>query len=933
MLYKNIETGNNIIYFCEKPNRYLDRRLKKEIKNEMKAIIKIFKTNKKYIENLNKKAQEDITEIKRKNDYIDEYLEKKKEKYVKNELKENKEFFDDFDGKKLDENQRKAVVINEINNQIIAGAGSGKSLTLAAKIKYLIDKKGIDAREILCLTYSNASKNDLKKKVPDEVEVKTFHGLGNSILKEKDPEVYAFDKCFNTFILEKEDITEMVVTFFSKYFNPLVTDAESLGEFYKIEAGRNLETLKSVELKEIYDKEKKLNKEEKTTLKNEIVKSTEELIIANFLYLNGVDYVYEISYPHEDHYKPDFYLTDYDIYLEHFGVDENLDALWIKDEEARQRYKDGIYWKREIHEKNNTKMIETYSYYSINDKLTENLEELLLENGVELNRINVHIFLEKVMNKRTVKQFNDFKNLFKSFINLFKGNNFKKSKFDEFIEESEKEEVLFNKTRTKMFLELASRFYDYYEDYLRKTSKRKMNKDRIDFNDMINLATERVNEQGSSALEYDYKYLIVDEYQDVSLTRTKLLKAIQDATGAKLTVVGDDWQSIYRFTGCDISLFTKFEEYYEKPEILKIVNTYRNSQELIDVSGAFIMQNEHQIPKKLNSQNDSIKKPIKIKRYVKKNEVINVFRDSIKEISSFSNGNILVLGRNGSDINFLKYMGEEDREIFEIHELGHNHYEIIYKPKDYIDIEFRTVHSSKGLEADNVIILNLTTEGAGFPSNVSNDPILRFVVDETDEYENAEERRLFYVGLTRTRNYTYLFAPYTNESVFVTEIKDDINVEDDAKSNDLESLPIIKTNLKCPICETGDVLIRKDTNAEGKYYEQFVCSNRACEWQGGFYNEGISLDTLRFCPHCQGIIYDKMGNGAYSTCSNFPKCQYNPQTGRLRPKQPKETYICPDCGSKLILRDGKYGLFFGCDNFPDCRFSCGVIESQIYKKE
>ena len=306
VLYKNIETGNNIIYFCEKPNRYLDRRLKKEIKNEMKAIIKIFKTNKKYIENLNKKAQEDITEIKRKNDYIDEYLEKKKEKYVKNELKENKEFFDDFDGKKLDENQRKAVVINEINNQIIAGAGSGKSLTLAAKIKYLIDKKGIDAREILCLTYSNASKNDLKKKVPDEVEVKTFHGLGNSILKEKDPEVYAFDKCFNTFILEKEDITEMVVTFFSKYFNPLVTDAESLGEFYKIEAGRNLETLKSVELKEIYDKEKKLNKEEKTTLKNEIVKSTEELIIANFLYLNGVDYVYEISYPHEDHYKPDF---------------------------------------------------------------------------------------------------------------------------------------------------------------------------------------------------------------------------------------------------------------------------------------------------------------------------------------------------------------------------------------------------------------------------------------------------------------------------------------------------------------------------------------------------------------------------------------------------------------------------------------------------
>ena len=213
--------------------------------------------------------------------------------------------------------------------------------------------------------------------------------------------------------------------------------------------------------------------------------------------------------------------------------------------------------------------------------------------------------LSKIVERDKVNRYQNFMNLITTFIQLFKGNDFTIDKFDEFKKENESNEDEFDKKRTNLFLNIVEDVYIAYENHLKEISK-------IDFNDMINNATHEV-EKGN--LHKNYRYILVDEYQDTSYTRYNLVKAIQNKTGAKVCVVGDDWQSIYRFTGCDVALFSKFEDYFENPEKLKIETTYRNSQELIDISGRFIKKNPNQINKSLHSNKYSSTKPVKIIYY------------------------------------------------------------------------------------------------------------------------------------------------------------------------------------------------------------------------------------------------------------------------------------------------------------------------------
>ena len=277
---------------------------------------------------------------------------------------------------------------------------------------------------------------------------------------------------------------------------------------------------------------------------------------------------------------------------------------------------------------------------------------------------------------------------------------------------------------------------------------------------MLTRAKERVYDTKT-------KYIIIDEYQDTSYVRFSLIKEIIDKTNAKLMVVGDDFQSIYRFTGCDLELFTNFHKYFRNTKIRYISNTYRNSNELIDVAGSFIMKNKEQIKKKLKS-NIHINKPIVVVRYKMKNDLKKLILNIYKK-----NKNILILGRNNNDIN--SYL---DKDFI----IKDN--KIIYLKNRKIDIKYLTVHKAKGLEADNVIIINLYNKTLGFPNKMNDDKLLRFVSKNKINYPYDEERRLFYVALTRTKEKVYLYTPF-NPSVFVNELIDDyrdridiINIKD-----------------------------------------------------------------------------------------------------------------------------------------------------------
>ena len=322
-----------------------------------------------------------------------------------------------------------------------------------------------------------------------------------------------------------------------------------------------------------------------------------------------------------------------------------------------------------------------------------------------------------------------FKDTIKTFINLFKSNNYTLDSFKTFFKINNETNYIIKQKRHNAFLKLVRQIYINYEDYLNRTNQ-------IDFHDMINKATNIINREGI----YPYKYIIIDEYQDTSLNKCLLIKAIQNKTNASLIAVGDDWQSIYRFTGSNLEIFTNFKDYFPKAKILKLKNTYRNSQELINLTHKFIMKNPYQINKKISS-NKSVKTPIHIYYYKKSiKEVWNQISNNLKEET-------FILGRNNKERQTIPMM---------------NKY-----------MKFMTVHKSKGLEAENVVILNLENSITSFPCKIEDSEYLKYVIPKEDDYAYAEERRLFYVALTRAKSTVTLLVNKNNPSIFVTELLKD----------------------------------------------------------------------------------------------------------------------------------------------------------------
>lgn len=343
-------------------------------------------------------------------------------------------------------------------------------------------------------------------------------------------------------------------------------------------------------------------------------------------------------------------------------------------------------------------------------------------------------------NKYTEKDIINLKRLINTFISLYKSNNYDYYFYIELLKKIKYTINIKQYLKNKSLLLIIINIYIMYEDELEKENS-------IDFNDMINKSITSMKEKG---LKKKWKYIIIDEYQDTSKTKFDMINKIINITNAKLLVVGDDFQSIYRFTGCNLDLFVNFNKIYKDAKVFQIINTYRNPQELINVAGKFIMKNKHQQQKRLIS-NKSLKYPIKI--YYSDNK-IRIFKYLLKNIDKEE---ILVLGRNNKDID--NYIDKDFRK--------ENDYYL------YKDIKFRylTMHKSKGLESKNVILINIEDSYIGMPTKIKEEQILKYLNKNKNYYPYEEERRLFYVALTRTKNNVYIISSYDKESIFTKELK------------------------------------------------------------------------------------------------------------------------------------------------------------------
>jgi len=783
--------------------------------------------------------------------------------YIEKELENNKNVFDNIDGKSLDSQQRRAVVMDETNCLVLAGAGSGKTLTISAKAKYLIDVKGVSPKDILLISYTKKAAEEMSeriKKIGIDIKSLTFHKLGLDIITnhlKKRPEICEKSKLIIKEYFEKNVIfdksqMEDLISYFAYYLNVPkdLEEFDNLGDAYDYQKNIDFQTIRGkISQNQILKEKIAQRKSVKETIKGETVKSIEEVIIANFLFLNGIEYEYESKYPYESsdtykkHYRPDFYLPAYKIYIEHFGINKEGKTPWLSSIEE-EKYIEGIEWKRKTHQEHNTTLIETYSYYNSDGILLEKLKELLTEHNVSFKEADKEKIYMSLYQKASDKYLKEFMALVTTFINLFKSNQFCEETFDVFLKDANAIKNPYIKERTVLFIRIVKKVYSYYRDILNEQGE-------IDFNDMINLATGIIKED---EYKISYRYIIIDEYQDISISRYKLIKAIKDKTSAKIMCVGDDWQSIYRFAGSDIKLFTDFNSYFGYYELMKIEKTYRNSQELINITGNFIMQNKQQIAKELKSEKN-VGSPIKPINY--SFNKVDAFKKALDEIlgSSKNNDTILALGRNNFDIEFLN----ESKDF--VIKKNSEDIQVIYKNNTEAKIRFLTVHRSKGLEADNVILINNENELLGFPNKISDDPLLSYVLTDQDHYAYAEERRLFYVALTRTRNNAYLLIPERNPSVFFKEIMKYSAMENVEGENN-------SFTVYCPLCRSGKLVER--TNGMGK---------------------------------------------SFLGCSNYPQCKYTNNNTNILYNQ----IICIKCGGFMIKKTGQWGPFLGCSNYPKCK--------------
>lgn len=783
--------------------------------------------------------------------------------FVERECARLSGFFESLAKYPLDEQQKRCCLVDDDAVLVVAGAGSGKTSVIMAKVAYLVNVRGVSPEKILLISFTNKAAQEMSERIAgclggQLVCASTFHKFGIGIIK-RFAQQSCYDIADDAFLKRTihsamtgagdfaPELYDSAVDFVAYHLDADVGYGEEYATFAdKIEHDKRLDlrTLKSIIT----------NDGENVTLGGQTVKSAEEVLIANFLFLNGIEYEYEKRYdkPYQSDrqhraYHPDFYLPEYQIYLEHYGIDEHGNPPKFFSPVERDKYKASIEWKRHLHSEAKNKYIESYSWWCSKDVLFENLKHELSRHGVVLKpRPKDEVF--RLLQEKAENRLSEIETLLATFITLFKSNGYDISEFDKLLQTGAG--TMGARFRRKSFLRLARGLFECYTRELERNGL-------FDFSDMINKSAKIV--EGLPRNTLGYTHVIVDEYQDVSMSRMRLIKSVIDNTGAHLLCVGDDWQSIYRFAGSDISLFTNFRSYFEHAVELKIENTYRNSQELIDIASRFVMMNPRQISKTLRSRKHVVA-PVELLYYDSDKEKVSALNSASRRIYKDVAGkeaSVILLGRTKYDVKVVC-----ESKIF-VSDGSVGRYRIPQAPN--LKFEFLTVHKSKGLEGDYVILLNAEAGNLGFPNRIADDPVLQLMQGEAETYEFAEERRLFYVALTRTRNKIYILVPCHAYSVFIDDIYK-IGVENrNPKQCDDESEVVL-----CPKCGKGHLVRRS-----GRH-------------------------------------------GAFSGCSNYPQCDYTVNF-LVSPNSPK----CPACGGFLAKRYMKTTKvpFWGCTNYPYCGYT------------
>jgi superfamily I DNA/RNA helicase len=691
----------------------------------------------------------------------------------------------------LNELQHEAVISEEKRLLVLAGAGSGKTKTLLQKIVYLIEEKGVSPSDILAITFTKNAANEMidrlivsadtsgqyekilldkrlspqeKEKVRyqqrkkyrwiDNLTIRTFHGfcyntLRNDGVREFDNKfrIISDDKSIN----ENEEILKYVApeTIIEVFHKLLIEQCDDTN--YLIQLKRYV--LDYIVDRIHIDRSKRFDLHEDnrfyTTLDGTKVRSKSEQFIADWLFRHNIKYVYEPELNVKDFtFHPDFYVPEADLYIEH-----------ISNKSAPIKNKEEQFKKGEL------LLVKTYEDVTHDSTLFNQT----LENIVK-NRLPANYLFTVALNYN--EEFNCYHEDLKDFIRLImrvtdmiKVEDFN---IDDILTKVSKSELTKDQhERVRNFYELAIPIVKKYNNYC-------INKSYLDFNDLISRCTSlfRNYDDIVNKFRIKYKYILVDEFQDVNNLQVELIKLLLTEQ-TQLFCVGDDWQSIYGFRGSNVSYIIEFEKHFPSSMVIKLNLNYRSTQNIVNASNEVIKHNKFKIEKEIHAAKKSEHK-IVVFSGSNEEENIQFCAEKIKELlkSELVSEDILFLYRRSK---------------------MYKPYQAVFKKKG-IKVQNKTIHAAKGLEAKVVFILGLTEGSGGFPDIWLEDRIFQVIKPSNRDLLLEEERRLFYVAITRAKEKLFLITEKGNESDFLKEIPETFTVR--------TSLPLKSVVEKVLLCQS-----------------------------------------------------------------------------------------------------------------------------------
>ena len=708
--------------------------------------------------------------------------------FIEKELSRCSQYFDTVLTYPLDAQQREAIVSLEDNVLVISSAGSGKTMTTVGKVRYLVDVQHVPAEKILLITFTRKAAESLSERLGEhKLKCRTFHKLALDIIGSatgekptitpQDFSVQVFHKMMEENPAFKAAIADYIIR--SRYTMRDQFEYSSMEEYMVDRQKHGIQAFfKDMDGRAVF------------------CKSDEESQICDFLGSRGIKFRYEEKYEVSTvdaeyrQYRPDFsiYIDSPDgqprrIYLEHFAINEAGRCPSFFSPEDEIKYQQGITWKRNLHQQNGTILLETSSAGFHRGDVFQVLAKQLLDLGAVFSTAT-----QQNVARELVRQEENILAMLTSFNYLLKS---RRKTMDEVRHEVGRgpDAVTLN--------DIVNPFVEAY-------ARMEVDNHEIDFVDAIIRATNLCN----NGYRPDYDYILVDEFQDISIDRYRFLESLRrKAPLTKLFCVGDDWQSIYRFAGSDMALFKSFEEYFGYTKKCLMETTYRFGEPAVADSSKFILMNPEQAVKNVRPFREDAETKLDFISTEGREDAVETVKYLISQIPE--DKEILLLGRYKFDVNIIK---KTDMAVQE----GQNGACVIYGRRK---MNFMTIHQSKGLECDYIILLNCNGGTLGFPSQISDNPVMRYVLSEPDAYAFSEERRIFYVGITRAKKHTWVLYDRNNPSPFVKEFVPTLEPEM------IPGYGIPEAEI-CPKCSCGRIkVVKKGIAVNGNPYTTFACSN------------------------------------------------------------------------------------------------------------